>query len=369
MEVLLTHTTALKVLRRPDLQRRVMTALRDAAAVPDRAPTRAEMEAMLRRSPLLASLGQPLELLVSSASARIGNDLVRTHVMSAPLPAGSTIKVAPGVHVVSPELLPVLMAPGLTELELIVLLSELLGTYAVDLARQKGMWQRREPLTTPDRVRAFLDALGPVRGVGMVRRALGKACVGSASPRETKLSLRFGLPAALGGWCLRVLSMNDPVEVRRIRDAMSTGVRKPDILLRARGRCAKGVAVEYNGGDHDSPEQQRIDIERHNELVAMGYDEFIVSAEQYRDLDYMDGLVARIREKLGLRTASLDPDKAARRRVLRQQLYEELELIDGVHWNGLARERARRAAAAGGSGAAGDFDDGWDVVPVEAYGL
>lgn len=135
MEVLLTHTTALEVLRRPDLQRRVMTAPRDAAAVPDRAPTRAEMETMLPRSPFLASLGRPLELLVSSASARIGNDLVRTHVMSTPLPAGSTIEVAPGVRVVSPELLPVLMAPGLTELELIVLLSELLGTYAIDLTR------------------------------------------------------------------------------------------------------------------------------------------------------------------------------------------------------------------------------------------
>ena len=95
MEVLLTHTTALEVLRRPDLQRRVMTAQRDAATVPDRAPTRAEMEAMLACSPLLASLGQPLELLVSSASARIGNDLVRTHVMSALLPACSTIEVAP----------------------------------------------------------------------------------------------------------------------------------------------------------------------------------------------------------------------------------------------------------------------------------
>ena len=127
--------------------------------------------------------------------------------------------------------------------------------------------------------------------------------------------------------------------------------------------------MEYNGIDHDSPERRALDIERHNELVAMGYDEFIVSAEQYRDLDYMDGLVARIREKLGVRTAALDPEEAARRRALRQQLYEELELIDGVHWNGLARERARRAAAAGSLGAASSPDDGWDVVPVEAYGL
>ena len=74
------------------------------------------------------------------------------------------------------------MAPRLTELELIFLLSELLGTYAIDLARQKGMWQRREPLTTPGRIRALLDALGTVRGVGMVRHALQRACVGSASP-------------------------------------------------------------------------------------------------------------------------------------------------------------------------------------------
>ena len=362
MDLLLTHTSALEVLRRPDAQ------WRDAeAVVPRRAPTRSAMEALLARSRLLASLAGPVELLVSAASARINNDLVRTHVMSAELPAGSVVEIMPGVRAASPELLPVLMAPALTELELICLLSELLGTYAIAPQHEKGMWQRREPLTTPDRIRALLARLGPVRGAGMVRRALGKACVGSASPRETKLSLRLGLPPRMGGWGLRVLSMNDPVEVRRIRDAMSVGVRKPDILLRARGRRGRGVAVEYDGRDHEEEQQHARDIERHNELVAMGFVEFIVARRQYKDLTYTEGLVARIRGELGLPPEVLEPGEAERGRALRQRLYEELELIDGVRWDGRARERARNAAE--DVGVTDGVDDGWNVVPVEAYGL
>lgn len=362
MDLLLTHTSALEVLRRPGVQ------WRDAeAVVPCRAPTRSAMEVLLARSRLLASLAGPVELLVSAASARINNDLVRTHVMSAKLPAGSVVELMPGVRAASPELLPVLMAPALTELELICLLSELLGTYAIAPQHEKGIWRRREPLTTPDRIRALLARLGPVRGAGMVRRALGKACVGSASPRETKLSLRLGLPPRMGGWGLKVLSMNDPVEVHRIRDAMSVGVRKPDILLRARGRRGRGVAAEYDGRDHEEEPQHARDIERHNELVAMGFVEFIVARRQYKDLTYMDGLVARIRGELGLPPEVLEPGEAERRRALRQWLYEELELIDGVRWDGRARERARNAADE--AGVTDGVDDGWNVVPAEAYGL
>lgn len=81
--------------------------------------------------------------------------------------------------------------------------------------------------------------------------------------------------------------------------------------------------------------------------------------EQYGDLDYMDGLVERIREKVGLPRQVRGVELSARLRRLRWELYLELERIDGVSWEGRERERERRGVAV----------DGWDVVPVDAYGL
>lgn len=56
---------------------------------------------------------------------------------------------------------------------------------------------------------------------------------------------------------------------------------------------------------------------------------------------------------------------AEERRRLRRQLYEELEHIDGVHWNGRARavERERRADSSD------EIARTKELVPVEAYGL
>ena len=89
---------------------------------------------------------------------------------------------------------------------------------------------------------------------------------------------------------------------------------------------------------------------------------------QYRDLDYMDELAEILRQELGLPRHRATRKVAEWRRSRRAALYEELERIDGVRWDGRARERARDEK--GSSPAAPQITDGgWDVVPVEAYGL
>lgn len=370
MDVLLTHTTALEAMRSPRLRWRLERGERCAADVPERVPAAAELAALIANVPELARAALPLEVLVTRDAPRSRTKLVRTHPSRAELPAGTAFPVAPGVRCVSPEHLPVVMASALTDLELVFLLSELLGLYAIAPDLERGMLQRREPLTTPEHVLAHLDALGPERGTGRVRRALARACVRSGSPRETKLSLRLGLRRSEGGYNFDVLSMNEPLAVRRVHDAMRPGVRKPDILLRAPGeggeRGVRGLAVEYDGRDHDGADAHARDAERHTELLALGIDEHIVTAAQYRDLDYMDGLAEIIRGELGIPKPHLTRAQQLRHRRLRQELYEELERMDGVHWNGRARQRAGSEALAA---SAPEADDGWDVVPVEAYGF
>lgn len=362
MDILLTHTTALEVLRSTRLRWRLERRERCDACVPNCVPSSEELRALIAQTPELAHTALPLEVLVTRDAPRSRSKLVRTHPSPAELPAGSAFEVAPGVRCVSPEHLPVVMTPLLTDLELAFLLSELLGLYAIAPGLEKGMFQRWEPLTTPELILAHLDALDSERGTDRVRRALSSACVRSGSPQETRLSMRLGLARMRGGYGFDVLAMNDPVAVQRVRDAMRPGVRKPDILLRAPGTDGRGVAVEYDGGDHNSAEAHARDAERHTELIALGIDEHIVTAVQYHDLDYMDGLAEIIRRTLGIPKPHLTRAQQARNRRLRQQLYEELELIDGVHWNGRERERTRGRAVP-------VVDDRWDVVPVDAYGL
>ena len=368
MDIVLTHITALETLRSPSLKRRLGTRARCTANLPDTVPSREELKLIASRLPERVRRLTKLDLLIAHDAPRTRPIHATVHRALATLPAASAIQIAPGIRCVSPEHLAVQLAPMLTDLELIYLLSELLGTYAITPELDKGMFNRSSPLTTPELVTRHLDALGPVTGTARVRGALRLCCVGSNSPRETKLSLRLGLPKLHGGYDLAILSMNDPLEVRRIHDSMRTGVRKPDILLLAPGNSdpksqqVRGLAFEYDGDDHNSAAAHARDAARHNELQALGLDEYVITKEQYDDVDYLDGLVKIVRKALGIPEARVTRAVAARRRAKREKLKRELDLIDGIHWNG--REREKSGGAEGGPN-----EDGWDVVPVEAYGL
>ena len=134
MDIMLSHFTALEAIRRQEtrwiLEKDRPARPRIMGNVPADAPSDGEVTALLARSPLLAGLSQPLETLVPHGAGRRRSRLVKTHVCAQPIPASSFLELAPGVRCVSPEHLAVQLAPLLSELELIVLLSELLGIYA-----------------------------------------------------------------------------------------------------------------------------------------------------------------------------------------------------------------------------------------------
>ncbi|WP_143786181.1 hypothetical protein [Olsenella sp. An293] len=377
MDIVLSHFSALEALRAPSLRKRLNRS-RCAIDLPDRAPTKAELAELIPRLPQSLQSGNPPEILLAHDAPRTRPLHVKTHRALDALPELSAVQIAPDVRCVSPEHLVVQLAPLLTEMELVCLLSELLGTYAIVPNVTDGMFKRREPLTTPDLITAHIELLGPAPGTAKVRQALSISCVGSASPRETKLSLRLGLSKHRGGEGLKVLSMNDPIQVRMIHDAMRKGVRKPDILLLCPtgegrdGKKRRGVAVEYDGKDHDGAVRHARDAARHNELVANGIDEIIVTAAQYSDQDYMDGLAKTIREMLGVPEVRVKRSVAEKRRKKREELCRELEGIDGVHWSCFKNMSEDEEDEEAKEGAGDDTrpradNNGWDVVPVEAY--
>lgn len=360
MSILLSHTTALEALRSMTLRRRLERGARATIALPERSPGKPELMAVLGQFP---QLSLPLHVCATRRGPDVSPRLARVHRSRVALPAGSAIRLSDDIYCSSPEHVVVQMAPSLTRLEVIFLLGELLGTYAIAPDHEDGMFDRRRPLTTRERILAHLDALGPVPGTAQVRAALAVACERSASPYETRLSMRLGLKPALGGYHLRVLSMNAPLEVVRIGSALGSGTRKPDVLLGSTSVHApfSGVSFDYNGGVHRTPDAFERDARRQNEMLAVDFKNYVLTKSLYDDLDYMDDLVARARSDLGVNPPHLTRDEAVRRRARRAWLHDELELIDGIHWNG--RERERRAAGALSE------EPPLEVVPLDAYGL
>lgn len=364
MTILLSHTAALAALRNPAMRRRLSSRDRCEAMVPDRAPTRLEAAAVLEAIP---GISAPVDCLVEASANRRHNELFRAHASCATLPADSAVRVSDDVLCTSPEQLLVQMAPTLTTLELVFLLGEVLGTYAISPEHPDGMFERSVPLTSKELILQHLDRLGPVPGSAKVRTALALACENAASPYETRLSMRLGLKPSLGGYHLNVLSMNQPLEVRRINALLGVGIRKPDVYLGSTRPDSpfSGVAFDYHGKVHEKPRSITADLERQNELLGIDFKVYTLNKALYDDIEYMDGIVRLVRRDLGLGREHVGAREASRRRVLRQGLHDELERIDGVRWEGQLREAERKRRAA-----RPDVPDAAiELVPVDAYGL
>ena len=350
MDITLSHITALELIRQPHFPKRLAGSASCPASLPDRMPRKAELVESAFANPQLKNVTLPLHVLVGPDCPRNKTKLVCPHVFSATLPSGSFVSLAPGIRCVSPLLLPVLMAPHLTHNELVLLLAELLGVYAVNPTAGKGLVQRARPLISPDQLRAFLDELGPARGTAMVRATLDE------TPMEAKLYIRSTRGFSKGGYHFGEVALNDPVEVRRLSSGIPQfRVRKPDLILLSPGGPTqdpipfRGVAFDYHGDWHTDPEQVKLDTRRGNELLASGIKSYVLWKKDYDNLDYMDSIMEQARRDLGLAPRKLSRARAAKERRARKKLHAELERIDGVHWSGFPDNR-RRVAEEFGAG-------------------
>ncbi len=174
MSVILSHTTALEALRSRAAEPLLERGVRAGVSVPDSPPTAAELRGALERCPGLTA---PLHVVASRRGGAPAG-LAVVHATRVPLPDGSVIRLADDLWCSAPEQVLVQMAPSLTRLELVFLLGELLGTYAIAPDRAEGALRREAPVTSRARVLAHLNALGPVPGTAQVRSR-------SSSPART----------------------------------------------------------------------------------------------------------------------------------------------------------------------------------------
>lgn len=328
MDIVISHVAALHLIRNASPQR--ASWLDCPIQLPQGMPKARDVEEACQLFPELAGLEGPIGVLVPTR--QLAHDTLRAcpHVWSGPLPQGSLIQLAPGIRCVSPLLLPLLMVSLLMPLELQLLLSELFGLYAPSHVCDMGLLQRREPLITPRELLDFLDAVGPVKGTSILRRAIKEAPVLAASPQEARLFLRMTLPYIRGGYSLGEVVLNDAVEIERLTArSRQMRIRKPDLLFLYGN---SHVCLDYMGAWHDSETGVRRDTTRRNELIAAGFKPYELFKNHYNSLDYMDALAEKIRADLGMPRSKPSAELAGKRRRARHELWRDLEAIDTGHW-------------------------------------
>ena len=324
----------------PGLRSRLERGANCAEAIPLTVPPLDRLEHVCGRLGELGVDTAPIEVLVGDVRGRCRSKAVRTRICGRPLPVGSCVLLGGGVACVSPELLAVQMAPALTRLELQVLLCELVGTYSIAPGSPGGMLQRSRAVMTKDSLEGYLAALGRFDVVDLVRKALPATVEGLASPMETRLYLRTTLAPRYGGYGIEIDAVNQAIEVAVLGKKDAQRTRKPDFIIKSRPtatRRARFVALEYNGSGHLTREQQAEDERRTNEILAHGGVEYLLNKDLYDNLAYTDSLMKAIIADTGQPSYRVTKELASRRRVQRRALWQELELIDGVSWDGKKR--------------------------------
>ena len=366
MDIILSHTTALEVLRRWDSFRFVESSSATIQPeLPSRMPTAREIEPILAREHALSGATLPLHVLVASSTGRHPSPKVVAHLALRNYPDGSFFSIGPGVLCSTPELVALQMAEYATDLELIMLVDELCGHYGIQPRSSTGLVKRKMPLTNIARISAYLDKVGTTRCVAKLRRALARARDRSGSPQESRSTHRLEFEPIRGGHGLDVVALNDPIAVER-SDALlvgvSTRIRKPDIILLAPGTETDaptpflGVALDYQGGYHRDEAQERRDINRRNELLAADIKDYEIDKDHYDDVDYLDWLVSCIRNDLGIPEPRVSARSQASWRERRERLCAELAAADGLHWTG----RRRGIVMAGAADFRGETVPLWD---------
>lgn len=325
MNIIYSHTTALEILRLPEMREALARGSRSFTSVPERAPQNCDLDEAKERLPILAGLTEPVHVIVDNRSARANNEHLNCHLWSGEHPNGSVIELDYGIYCASPEQLIVQMAQALEPLQLIVLISEMFSLYTI-ASHQRALVQRDLPATTPERLADYLRRLGPVRGSAKARKAAGLAAVCSGSPQETRAALMLSMPPRLGGHGLLVEALNQPMLVDAIGE-QNKRYRKPDIMLVSH-KGSDHVAIEYDGALHLTPERQALDAARTNELTAAGIPEYRLNKTLMADFEYMEDLAARIRKDLGEDPPHVNKQKARSQRIARQELHSELKAMD-----------------------------------------
>lgn len=273
----------------------------------------------VRHAARTLGLNEPIDVVVGKHRARRNSKAAICHIWSGPLSNGLVVGVAPGVYVVSPELVLAQMANELGLTKLIMLGMELCGSYSP--SRDGCAWDC-PPLTDVKRLGWLSSCIDCCRGAKAMRRAGEYILDGAASPMESKLAMLLSLPRSMGGFGCGVPLLNARVELSdSARRESERSYLLADLLF-----PDAGVDVEYQGKEwHRDDEARWRDEARQNALVMMGMTCLFVSAEHMASERRLESIADTIRSRAGKR--GFKSSESASMRFARKALMGERPIV------------------------------------------
>lgn len=313
------YKTALQLMRSIEF-RTLPQAKNERRALPGRALGKREVEEAIQRIERTfpgVTIKRPVHILVGSAARCRPSDTCIAHMCTSHLVGNSFYRIAEGIYVSAPALSFVHQATQESNLvSLLELGYELCGTYRTHLTGSFPQYNV-EPLVSVRELSGFVSKNPSINGTRKAAQAIRYLADNSASPRETKQALVFGLPMNRGGYGTGIPLMNYKVPATAAARALSG---------RTSFRCdlcwpEYRLDVEYQSREHHGGEASRIsDSRRTNALMSMDWTVIGITNDELDSLAATDAIAQTIRRHLGKRPQVSTADAFAKKLKLRRQL-------------------------------------------------
>ena len=257
---------------------------------------------------------------------------VKTHVRRAPLPERSFYRLDEDVYVASPELCLMQLASKLSESQAVKLAMEMCGCYAIDpmASFEGGLFDMRDedeqpgickrpPLTSAAKLTAYAKRLFKPDSRARSAHYLRYVADGSASPRETALSMLLCMPPRFGGYGFALPELNLRIKLT-LREQLMVGAHHFDCdLYWSHNR----IAVEYDSRlYHTEQEKQERDAIRRNMLQYKGVQVITATRIQVNKPSEFDKLARQIARAIGKRFRAPEKEHIRMRFDLRKVLFD-----------------------------------------------
>lgn len=248
------------------------------------------------------SVENPIEVLVHDNSQRRKAKAVSVRVWREPIAPTGFRKVADGIYVSSPEFVFLQMATRLELPELVALGMELCGTYRrevrvphFDMGEDAFITvYQQEPLSSPKRLRGFLDSMKSAPGHAKASKALSYVLPNSASPMETALYLLLCLPRRMGGYALPKPELNPGITFNKAGQQHTLRhSAKPDLYWRD-----AHLDLEYNSDEFHGENDRAVDSMRRKALERMNVEVIELTTEELFSTSLFHATVLRIALRL-----------------------------------------------------------------------
>lgn len=321
----------------------------------------------LRRSPTSAEIGLPFHVLVDDRRARTHSVNIKQHLFLEEMMPGWILESEFDFDVTSPLLTAFILSRRLSDLELLLVLSELVGTFTAyrpsagiesthfeaveskqipahfgwkrfpsDGSTTSNLWNR-EPLVTEEELLDFCKEIKGYRGARRFAKIAEAVPCGVASPFEAETALLMSLPRDRGGAGFTRVAHN--VEIKLSSDARAIAGRdrvRIDILLESVDGIRQ-VAIECQGrAAHGAQGAGLKDAARMTALQSMGYKVFMLTHEQIKDAAQFETVVKAVSSELDMSYMRRSSDETVAAELLRRRLF--LDWVD----LGLKREDFER---------------------------